>query len=153
MAFWKEAFPIWLQEKEEEMNIQAEFSARLSKPAKKTQVWMYLAAADLYKLWVNGTYVCSGPARTAHGYARVDQIDLTEFLRDGEKLVQAQVSGGNKATLYVAEQTPFCQAEILAEDAVLEQLPERTFVALGCVSGNKRSYVMPLSGDLWSAGI
>ena len=36
-----------------------------------------IAAADFYRLMVNGEFVGFGPARTAKGYARVDSYDLS----------------------------------------------------------------------------
>ena len=43
---------------------------------------MRLTARNTYRLYINGEIVAHGPARTAHGYCRVDEVDVTEYLTD-----------------------------------------------------------------------
>lgn len=39
-----------------------------------------IVARDFYNLFVNGEFVNFGPARTAHGHLRVDEINLSPYL-------------------------------------------------------------------------
>ncbi len=43
-----------------------------------------LTARNVYRLYVNGKLVMHGPARTAHGYARVDEVNVLPYLKDGD---------------------------------------------------------------------
>lgn len=76
-----------------------------------------LTARNIYRLYINGELVMHGPARTAHGYARVDVIDVRPYLQNGdnhfgvEVMVYGDVYGGysNDCTLesgmFIAELT------------------------------------------------
>ena len=50
-----------------------------------------LTARNIYRLYINGEVVMHGPARTAHGYCRVDEVDITEHLIDGVNHVAVEV--------------------------------------------------------------
>lgn len=57
------------------------FYTELKTPENLTApVVMRIAARSMYRLYVNGKIVAHGPARTAHGYCRVDTPDITAFL-------------------------------------------------------------------------
>ena len=67
-----------------------------------------LTGRNIYRLYINGQLVMHGPARTAHGYARVDEVDVTPYLLDDginhiavEVMVYGDVYGGysNDSTL------------------------------------------------------
>ena len=55
------------------------------------RVTVRLTARNLYRLHVNGEIAMHGPARTAHGYCRVDEVDITESLVDGVNHVAVEV--------------------------------------------------------------
>lgn len=60
-----------------------------------------LTARNVYRLYVNGEIIMHGPARTAHGYCRVDEIDVTEHLIDGiNHLAVEVVEYGNRCEGY-----------------------------------------------------
>ncbi|MBE6585596.1 MAG: hypothetical protein E7645_03615 [Ruminococcaceae bacterium] len=42
-----------------------------------------LTGRNMYRLYVNGEIVMHGPARTAHGYSRVDTVDVYPYLQQG----------------------------------------------------------------------
>ena len=48
-----------------------------------TDTVLRIAAADFYALYVDGVFLGWGPARTAAGYARVDEYRLTGIDGDG----------------------------------------------------------------------
>lgn len=50
-----------------------------------------ISARHVYRLYINGKIVMHGPARTAHGYARVDEIDVANRLTDGENHIAVEV--------------------------------------------------------------
>ena len=50
-----------------------------------------LTARNIYRLYINGDIVMHGPARTAHGYSRVDEIDITDQLIDGVNHIAVEV--------------------------------------------------------------
>ena len=50
-----------------------------------------LTARNIYRLYINGDIVMHGPARTAHGYSRVDEIDITDKLIDGVNHIAVEV--------------------------------------------------------------
>ncbi|MBP3667672.1 MAG: hypothetical protein J6K29_11570 [Clostridia bacterium] len=55
------------------------------------RVAIRLAARNIYRLYVNGDIVMQGPARTAHGYCRVDEVELTDRLIDGVNHIAVEV--------------------------------------------------------------
>ena len=89
--FFYKAKPIFLKGLCDEMNIQAQFHATLRYAGGACKI--LLTAADLYLLSVGGKFVSYGPARTAHGYARVDEIDLASYLKEGENEIVISVAG------------------------------------------------------------
>ncbi len=58
---------------------------------------LHLFAENLYRLWVNGSFVAAGPARFVASHPQYDSIDLTPWLRVGnnELLVEANHRGMN----------------------------------------------------------
>lgn len=56
-----------------------------------SQVVIRLTARNIYRLYVNGEIAMHGPARTAHGYCRVDEVDITDRLVDGVNHIGVEV--------------------------------------------------------------
>lgn len=50
-----------------------------------------LTARNAYRLYINGEIIMHGPARTAHGYARVDEVDVTWYLEPGVNHIAIEV--------------------------------------------------------------
>ncbi len=60
-----------------------------------------LTARNFYRLYVNGELIMHGPARTAHGYCRVDEIDVTWYLEPGVNHIAIEVvSFGHQHPIY-----------------------------------------------------
>ena len=78
------AVPIFLKDKSTEPNVFALFSKRvvLDGGAVKVRV----SASSYYRLFINGAFVCHGPARAGHYHARVDEYDAGDFVKNGENL-------------------------------------------------------------------
>ena len=60
-----------------------------------------LTARNFYRLYINGEIIMHGPARTAHGYARVDELDVTWYLEPGINHIAIEVLAyGNEHPIY-----------------------------------------------------
>ena len=117
------AEPIWLEGRETEMNVTAGFRAVFERP-EESPVLLRVTAASIYRVFVNGGpqatgFVGHGPARGPHGYARVDEWDITERMRDGLNVVAIEVAGYNCNSYYLIDQQSFVQAEVVASDVVV----------------------------------
>ena len=131
---------LWIDLPADAMNVAAAFRLSLDLPAGSAPT-LRLAAADTYRLWIDGRLAAHGPARAAHGYARVDEIPLTF---DGDLLAERDLQAegdlkaegrfneeGGRATLFVevhsahvpcfdgVEQDAFFAAEIVSADGTI----------------------------------
>ena len=113
---FRSAQPVWLSGLGEEKNILAAF--RLTTGSLR-EAQLYIAAADFYRLSVNGAFVAFGPARTAGGYARVDILSLEQYDNGGENTLVLEVAGYQCRTLSTVFQHPFLQAELRRGEEVL----------------------------------
>jgi hypothetical protein len=77
---FQKAKPVWVATGEEKCNRHLLFRHRADS---LKGVTLRVAAADFYRLSVNGAFVGFGPARTAKGFARVDEYDLSPFSANG----------------------------------------------------------------------
>ncbi len=82
-----------------------------------------LTARNVYRLYVNGTIVMHGPARTAHEYCRVDEIDITNYLiadinHIAVEVIEYGVAHGKYSNASTLE-SGLLIAEIVAGDHVL----------------------------------
>lgn len=51
------------------------------------QTVLYISADDYYKLYINGKFVCQGPAPAYPFHYYYNQVDVTEYLKEGENLI------------------------------------------------------------------
>lgn len=115
----QKAIPVWIECKtyKDKLNTHLIFRDKVSCPEGKLKI----AAADWYKLYINGKYAGAGPARTAWGYARVDEYDLSEFKdADGESEIVVYVGGAYCKSLTSVWQDSFFAAEITCGDDVVK---------------------------------
>jgi alpha-L-rhamnosidase len=112
------AKPIWPKDRETEMNLQVGFRAIIEAPVGE-KVVLRVAAASIYRAWINGQFLGCGPARGPHGYFRVDQWDLSGMLNRGKNLIAVEVAGYNVNSYYLLDQPSMFQAEVVAGDRVL----------------------------------
>jgi len=59
-----------------------------SRPAKATA---YITADTFYRLWINGELAMHGPARTPHGTATIDPVDVARYLTAGKNTLMVEV--------------------------------------------------------------
>ena len=102
---FQKAIPVWV---EQQLNTHLVFhlEAQLTEPSV-----LRLSAADFYKVYLNGTLLGVGPARTAEGYARVDEYSLPA----GKAVLTAEVAGYRCRSLATAFQDSFFIAEIVTQ--------------------------------------
>lgn len=109
------AVPVWPAGKEKEKNIHVGFKA-VFRGAGKTV--LRVAGTTTYRVFLNGEFVQHGPARGPHGYYRVDELDLSEKIRDGENLLAIEAVGYNCNSFAYLNQPSFLQAELLIDGQV-----------------------------------
>ena len=100
------------------MNLLVGFRAVIEPPAGENVV-LRVAAATIYRAWINGQFLGCGPARGPHGYFRVDQWDLSHKVQPGKNVIALEVAGYNANSYYLLDQPSFLQAEVVADDRVL----------------------------------
>ena len=122
------ASPVWPQGRETEMNLTVGFRAEFTVRAGE-KVQFRATASSIYRLFINEKMAAYGPARAAHGYFRVDDLDVTEFVRDGVNVAVIEATGYNCNSFYCLDQPSFLQAEILVADCVVAATGKKEFAA------------------------
>ena len=103
------AMPVWLKNKENEMNVAASFTERIDS---LEGAEIRIAACNFYRIYVGDAFVAFGPARTAGGYARVDVIPLSRFNSKTGNTVRIEVVAYNCRSLTTCKEHGFLTAEI-----------------------------------------
>ena len=91
-----------------EKNRELVFSAQLNG---RRPTLLKIAAKNVYTLFINGVYAGYGPARTAKGYARIDEREIEDFLRDGTNIITVRVVNYYTKTLCFAKENGMFAAE------------------------------------------
>lgn len=119
MPSWgfEQAQPVWIEGREEELNLFAGFRASLA-AGEGDQVVVRCTASTAYRLFLNGDYVGAGPARGPHGFFRVDEWDVSSKARPGENMVAFEVAGYNANSYGTLDQPSFLQAEVIRNGKV-----------------------------------
>ncbi len=99
---------VWIKDLYEEKNVAVTFQYRLT-PSAGTE--LFLAASNLYRLFVNGELKGYGPARAAHGYSRQDVYRLGSYA-GRDTVLSVEVYSANTNTFYTVDEPPFFAAEI-----------------------------------------
>ena len=74
-----------------------------------------VTACTFYHAYLGGELLFHGPARAAHGLARIDTIDLSGRLTAGRNCVAIEVAGYCEPTLHVTGEPSFLLAELEAD--------------------------------------
>ncbi len=114
----KKAVPVWAEGREKEMNLNLGFRANFTATAGQ-KVNLKIAASTLYRIYLNGHFVGSGPARAAHGYYRVDEYPVSSLINEGENLLAIEVAGYNVNSYYTLDQPSFLLAEAEVDGKVV----------------------------------
>lgn len=118
---FQRAVPIWEKGKQTDMNHTIECFTTLYG---KKDYMLYIAGASSYLVFVNDVFVAHGPARTAHGFYKVDEIVLKDFLSEGENLVKIRSVGYNVNSFCYLDQPSFLCAEVRLENEVIAYTEE-----------------------------
>ncbi len=113
---FKCAIPVFAEGKCDEMNVHLTLRARVDS-LEGTK--LCISAFSFYRLWVNGEFVFFGPTRAAVGYARVNELDLGAYNKDGGNELKIEVVGYNCSSLTTVNQPSFVIAELRRGDDVL----------------------------------
>ena len=121
---FKNAKPIWLQGRSREKNVFAAFQLRATPPL-QGKITLHVTGATFYRVYVNGTFLGFGPARTALGYAREDVFTLarTDF---GELNIVIEVCGYYCRSLSTVLQPSFLMAELQCGETAIAWTDEKT---------------------------
>lgn len=111
------ARPVWLAGAAELLNVGAGFLAEF--PSSRERTLLRLTVAGKFRIFVNGSFVAHGPERAAHGYARVEEWDITPYLTDGRNHAAIEVIAPRINTYYTLDEAGFLQAEVVAGGKVL----------------------------------
>ena len=108
------AKPIFLSGLSETMNIAGVFTCPL--PAMEKEATLRIAAATRCRAYLNGRLLTAGPARAAHGHARVDEISI-DLTKGGE--LRIDVAGYFLKSYDGVKHPSFLTAEVTAGDEVI----------------------------------
>jgi alpha-L-rhamnosidase len=118
------AVPVWPEKLAGRMNTWVSFHACVALPRGR-RATLRIAAAQAWRVWVNGELAGRGPARAAHGFARVDEwpvtADATGVLR-----VVVEVMGYGVPTFCSTHEPAFCCAELVAGTRTVAWTASRT---------------------------
>lgn len=110
---FKKAVPVWISCSSFDDALNRHLIFRQSLPS-LDGLTLKIAAADFYRVTVNGEFLGFGPARTALGYARVDEYSLSGKGKasGGENIIIIEVAGFACKSLSTVYQDSFFSAEI-----------------------------------------
>ena len=112
---FKAAVPVWAEGREEEMNVTLVFTAEatLDSAEDAQGAILRVTGASVFRVHIGGNYVGYGPARGPHGWFRVDEWDVSKYLKEGTNNVAIEVSGYNVNSFDILDQPSFLQAEVI----------------------------------------
>lgn len=116
MNIFKEAVPVWKKGCEKEKNLTLIFRSKLEKSA---DCLISLTCSSLYRIFINGNFIADGPARAAHGYYKVDTLDISKHLKNDNNILTIYVAGYNVKSFYLLNQPSFLCAEITSGNKVI----------------------------------
>ena len=117
---------MWARGRSGEMNLTLGFYGTFDRSYREEAV-LYLTGASVYRVFVNGAFLCHGPARAAHGHSRVDVIRLPEKLLEERNSLAIEVAGYCVGSFYLLDEPSFLQAEL--------RLNGKTVLATGAEKG------------------
>lgn len=116
MIMFQNALPIWLKNRETEINLTVQFKAFCPKNLKTS---LRIATSGIYNLWVNGVFAAYGPARAGKDHFRMDQIPIDHLLTQERNSIVIEVCGYNAFSFEVQKQPSFLQAELVADGQII----------------------------------
>lgn len=114
---FRAATPVWEAGTARMQNRTVCFTADI--PATDKTITVSASASCAFVLMVNGEYIAHGPARTCHGYFRVDEYDISRYLTKEINRVALRVVSYNRHSYSYLKQPGFLCAEITAGEEIL----------------------------------
>ena len=108
--------PVWAEGRAAERNLTLGFRVRLD--GGKAALLRY-SASSIARVWLNGEFLCYGPARGPHGLDRVDEIPLAGRMKPGENILAFEVAGYNVDSFYLLNEPAYLQAEVVGKDGTI----------------------------------
>lgn len=104
---------IWLTENDDSHTMLARHSFTLEKQPES--VILRITASDRYNLYINGQFICRGPARSAPHHQSYDILDITDLLHPGNNsfAVRVHQQQDKRSHQYQGRGGLLVQAEIL----------------------------------------
>ena len=139
------AKPVWEEGKEKVSNYTLLFRTEIEgKYALKDKVVIKLTGHTVYKLYINGNFVLHGPAKTAHSYWRVDELEINKYLTQEINTVSILVGGYYCYSYAYTGQPSFLCAEITCSSEVVAATGDFGFNAFNiwtwCCNRSKRRF-------------
>lgn len=106
------AVPVWPAPLARQMNVWLSFHAHVQAAHAGQSAVLRIAGAQAYRIWANGAVAGRGPARTAHGHARVDEWPVAADASGAIALV-IEAAGYGVPTFCSTFEPPFCCAELV----------------------------------------
>ncbi len=85
------AKPVFIGDYDGKGNMQVGFCRLIRGLRKGDRVNAAVAAGTFYRLFINGRFSAHGPARAAEGYLRVDELDVSSYIADGDNFFAFEV--------------------------------------------------------------
>lgn len=114
---FKLAKPIFLKDLREEKNITAFFAANFDCSGENAK--LLITGASNYRITINGEFAGYGPGRAPHGYTRIDEIDIKDYVSWGLNQIVIELASYNCDTLSNVNNPGFLQAEIIADNKIV----------------------------------
>ncbi len=111
---FEKALPVWVNRREKELNLWLSFRA-VAKKASSTL--LRITGSSAYDVKVNGKFIAFGPARSAHGYFRVDELNLSDEIK-ADAVITITVAGYNANSYYHIDQPSFLTAELIQDGEI-----------------------------------
>lgn len=91
-AIMREATWLWPDKKEyDNYNLYGQFKKAFELESVPEKVEFHITADQSYRLWINGQFVCSGPARGYQESWPFDTFDIAPYLKKGKNLIAIRV--------------------------------------------------------------
>ena len=100
--------PVFIKNHEKEQNRAVLFKCTV--PC-GTDTVLHITAQNDYQLFINGSFIFAGPSRAAHGFYRVDRLNIEKHLTKKENTVCVLVNAYHCENFYLINQQAFLCAE------------------------------------------
>lgn len=127
-ATFVSAKPVWPEGRQLEKNLTVGFRAT-GDVLQSSNAEIRIAGSSLYRVFLNGVFIAHGPARAAHGFYRLDRLDISDKIRAGTNVIAIEVAGYNVNSYYLLNQPSFLQAEIIVDGKVVAATGKSGFEA------------------------